>query len=66
MSLINMQWARIPKKTQQKLLNNVWCGKCLKTVRVVTYTVKNNQSDLIIEGKCNECGHTVARLVEQE
>jgi len=48
------------------VLNNVWCGKCLKAVTIVKYTIEGNEFDLVLKGKCKTCGNDVARVIEAE
>ncbi len=64
MSIINLDWNRIPKTTREKLLCNVFCANCKGAVRVIDYTVENSNMGLIIKGKCSKCGGDVVRVVE--
>jgi hypothetical protein len=60
------RWDKIPTSTQAKLLGNVWCGACSKAVYIVVESGRIKNSDLILSGRCADCGGTVARLVERD
>ena len=60
------RWNKIPKSAQTKILNNVFCGKCLNSVPIVLKMAKMERADLILRGKCKICGHEVCRLIEPE
>jgi hypothetical protein len=60
------RWNKVPEWAQAKILSNVFCGKCLKSVSVVLERGKMHRDDLILIGKCKICGHEVRRLVESE
>lgn len=59
-------WAKISNDFQEKILNNVFCAKCLRAVRIKNYTGQIKSGDLLLEGECSKCGHQVARLIESE
>ena len=58
------RWNRVPKWVQDRILENVYCVKCLKSVPIVLETAKMQKNDLILRGKCKICGQEVCRLVE--
>jgi hypothetical protein len=58
------RWDTIPKSIQVKLLGSVWCGACSKTVYIIVESGRIEKNDLILSGRCAECGGPVARLVE--
>jgi len=60
------RWNKIPAGAQAKILDNVYCGKCMNMVSIVLETAKMEGADLILRGKCKICGHEVCRLVEPE
>ncbi|MBE0448310.1 MAG: hypothetical protein IBX64_09485 [Actinobacteria bacterium] len=60
------RWDKIPKWAQTKILDNVYCGKCMNMVSIVLETAKIQGANLILRGKCKTCGHEVCRLVEPE
>ncbi len=61
------RWDKIPDWTQAKILNNVWCVNCqhLIGIKVESGKIIDND-DLLLEGKCNECGANVAQLIRSE
>ena len=60
------RWKKIPEWTQKKILDNVFCGKCLDSVTILLETAEMNGKDLILRGKCQNCGKDVCRVVEPE
>jgi len=65
-TVVNMQWKRIPENIKEKILSNVWCSSCRDVISVVDYYIENDKVGLIIRGKCSVCGSEVARVVEKE
>ena len=65
-TVVNMQWKRIPENIREEILRNVWCSNCSDVVSVADYYIENDKFGLIIRGKCNVCGSEVARVVEKE
>jgi hypothetical protein len=59
------KWANIPPDVQQKLINNVFCSKCVVTT-LVDYTIHDDKYGILLKGKCKKCGKEVARLIENE
>lgn len=60
------RWSIIPKWAQEKILANVWCGKCRGAVQIILENAKMKKKDLILRGKCKNCGKDVCRVVEPE
>ena len=61
------RWDKIPNWSQAKILDNVWCVNCQHSIGIKVESVKIiADSDLLLEGKCHECGAKVARLIESE
>jgi len=60
------RWDKIPEWAQTEILNNVFCGKCLKAVAIALETAKMQKDVLILRGKCKICGQEVCRVVEPE
>jgi len=60
------RWNRIPAWAQQKILDNVFCTKCVGTIPMALKTAEMRGKDLILRGKCKYCGHDVCRVVEAE
>lgn len=63
-TIVNMQWNRMPADIKQKILSNVWCPNCRDVVSVTDYQIENDKLGLIIRGKCSFCGSEAARVVE--
>lgn len=57
-------WNTIPKLAQARILENVFCVKCRKSVSINLEKATMEREDLILRGKCKNCGHEVCRLVE--
>jgi hypothetical protein len=47
-----------------RLLNNVWCVACHTTTTIVQFTGRIEQGDLVLDGRCINCGGPVARVIE--
>jgi len=60
------RWDQLGLQIQAKLLGNVWCGACRKTVHIIVESGKVERKDLILSGRCAECAGSVARLIEAE
>lgn len=67
MSIIDIKavqkWSKIPKEIQDKLLGNIFCGKCGVTT-IIDYSMTDDKYGILLEGKCNQCRGLVARLIE--
>jgi hypothetical protein len=61
-----LRWDKIPEWAQERILDNVFCGKCLGTVTILLKTAEMNGKDLILRGKCKNCGKDICRVVEPE
>ena len=59
------KWSIIPEDFQQRLINNVLCGKCGVTT-IVDYSITSDKYGILLKGKCKICGKDVARLIENE
>jgi hypothetical protein len=59
-------WEAIPLQHRTRILNNVWCGNCMKATTIVKYFGQLKEGNLVLEGECGRCGKTVARLIENE
>lgn len=62
----NKKWLAIPAEVRKKLERNVWCVSCSDAVKIENYVVKESPPGIVLEGKCQKCGHGVARFVEIE
>jgi hypothetical protein len=59
-------WEAIPLEYRTRILNNVWCGNCIKTTTIVNYFGQLKDGNLVLEGECKRCGKAVARFIENE
>jgi len=60
------RWERIPQWAQERILENVYCGRCVAPVPIVLETAEMVGKDLVLRGKCKNCGHRICRVVEPE
>jgi hypothetical protein len=51
---------------QKKILDNVYCGRCLGSVTMLLEKAEMRGKELILRGKCKQCGKDVCRLVESQ
>lgn len=58
------RWEAIPADIRQRLLSNVWCGRCRHEVTITNFSGAIKGRDLLLVGKCAECRGDVARVVE--
>ena len=58
-------WRSLPANQQFRLLNNVWCVACGKGTTIVNFSGRIERGDLVLEGQCERCGGSVARLIER-
>ena len=57
-------WAAIPVHARAELLANVYCSQCRRAVSITNIAGSIKRGDLVLEGTCVKCGHSVARVVE--
>ena len=57
-------WGTIPREARERILKNVFCGKCRGSVEMVGVTGKEENGDVILKGCCATCGQEVVRVVE--
>lgn len=57
-------WSSIPKEQQALLLDNVFCQKCRQVTTIIEYTGSVERGDLVLDGRCQQCGSEVARVIE--
>ena len=60
------RWKMIPQWAQEKILANVFCGKCLGSVTIILEKAEMRNKDLILMGTCKICGKKICRVVEPE
>ncbi|MCA3238135.1 MAG: hypothetical protein ING32_08055 [Curvibacter sp.] len=58
------RWESIPATIRQRLLSNVWCGKCRHETTITNFTGTLKGGNLLLLGKCAECQGDVARVIE--
>jgi hypothetical protein len=59
-------WENLPEENRRRVLEKVYCGKCMGAVEIVDYKVVFEGIGLVLRGKCKKCGHKVARVLEGE
>ena len=59
------KWRELDKATQNTLLRNVFCPDCFVTT-IVDYEITSDKFGIVLRGKCKQCGHDVARLIEDD
>ncbi|MCI1693281.1 hypothetical protein [Aneurinibacillus aneurinilyticus] len=60
------RWLDMPSERQQMFLANVWCVHCRDVVTIIDYKVEPHDIGVVLRGKCNTCGHAVARVIEMD
>jgi hypothetical protein len=60
------KWMELPASTRERILGNVWCGKCSKAVTIRDFTIQKERFGLVLKGSCAACGQPVVRVVENE
>jgi hypothetical protein len=58
------RWSALPSRQQFQLLNNVWCAGCANVTTIVNLVGRMHRGHLVLEGQCERCGGSVARLIE--
>lgn len=56
-------WNKVPAWAQEKLLSNVYCGKCSGITTIVDFSGHVSRGDLVLEGACKTCGSDVVRVI---
>jgi hypothetical protein len=57
-------WSVIPREARERILANVYCVKCRRSVTMVNFTGEEQNGDVILRGACANCGHDVVRVLE--
>jgi len=60
------RWKEIPELDRKKVLDNVYCGRCIGSVTILLETAEMIGKALVLRGKCKQCGKDVCRVVESE
>ena len=59
-------WESITEITRDDTLNNVYCGQCSTSAKIVDCTIHKETYGLLLRGKCSSCGQHLARIVKSE
>lgn len=57
------KWNKIPKKIQDRILENVFCSECGVTT-IVNFSMHNNMVGILLNGNCKKCDKPVSKLIE--
>ena len=57
-------WNKVPSWAQEKLLSNVYCGKCIAVTTIIDFSGRVIEGDLVLNGLCKTCGSEVARVID--
>ena len=60
------RWKQIPEWARKKILDNVYCGRCIGPVTILLETAEMIGKALVLRGKCKQCGKDVCHIVESE
>jgi len=63
-SEVAQRWQRIPRYTRERILANVWCGQCLRSVIMALEMAGMVGNNLILRDKCQDRSGNVCRVVE--
>jgi hypothetical protein len=58
------RWKKIAEWAQKKILDNVYCSRCLGSVTIIIERAEMIGKALVLRGKCKKCGKDVCRVVE--
>ncbi|MDC3415290.1 hypothetical protein NC797_18295 [Aquibacillus sp. 3ASR75-11] len=61
-------WNQIPEWAREKLIHNVFCTSCSGVTTIIDYEIEmaGFREDIVLRGKCQKCGHEVARYIERD
>ncbi|WP_406945545.1 hypothetical protein ACJA3J_03575 [Halobacillus sp. SY10] len=62
----NRKWLSIPEDFRKKLIGNVFCTNCKGAVTITDFIIVDHPVGIMLEGKCKNCGQSVARVVEMD
>ena len=57
-------WSAISEAGRERILANVFCGKCRRPVRITNFGGDEQNGDIVLKGECSVCGSEVVRVVE--
>ncbi|WP_047154981.1 DUF6155 family protein [Aneurinibacillus tyrosinisolvens] len=60
------KWLDTPEETRQRIIQNVWCGKCSMAVTIMDFSIQLDTCGIVLKGTCFNCGHKVARVIEKD
>jgi hypothetical protein len=60
------RWQTIPPWAQKKIVDNVFCGRCIGSVPIVLEKAEMEGKSLVLRGTCKNCGAEVCRVVEDD
>lgn len=61
------RWDKIPDWAQAEILDNAWCINCKHSTRIEVESGRMiADGDLLLEGRYNDCGAKLSRLIEPE
>jgi len=60
------RWNRIPSWAQEKIVDSVFCGRCIRSVPIVLEKAEMKGKRLVLRGTCRNCGAEICRVVEDE
>jgi len=58
------RWNAMPEHDRQLFLSTVWCAQCRGNTTMLEPSCSTVQNDLLLEGKCQDCGAKVRRLID--
>jgi len=58
------KWNEFPKDLQNRILDNVFCRKCIVTTIVDYDIMLSSEGYILLKGKCKKCDGDVARVVD--
>jgi hypothetical protein len=57
-------WEAIAPERRLRIINNVWCVRCMKSSSMGKISGKVENGRLSLSGVCTHCGGVVAKIVE--
>ena len=54
------------KEQFRKMLQNVYCMQCRKTVPIEDYEAFPDKGGIIVRGRCGLCGNELTRLIDMK
>jgi hypothetical protein len=60
------RWKKILEGIRKKILDNVFCGRCVGSVTILIERAEMIDKALVLRGKCKQCGKNICRVIESE